>query len=472
MESFKNISLWMDQLDLPLQPRPAISEDTNADVVIMGAGYTGLWTAYYLKQHAPALNIIILEAKVAGFGASGRNGGWLMGEIMGQDKLLAKSNHQTRTQAHSLLHKIPDEVARVLKKENIDCDFKKGGVLYVAARYPEQTTRLKEFYQETLAQDYEEQDHQWLEGESLCEKIKIHQAQGGVYSPHCASIQPAKLVRGLAEVVEKMGVKIYENSEVIQWEKGCVNTSKAKVTASWIVPALEAYGAQLKNGMAKLSQYHLPVQSLIIATEPLSDEIWESMGMENGEVFSDTARQVTYGNRTADNRLVFGARGTYQFGAKLRDDFTLNDDEIQLRQKIMVELFPQLKDAKITHAWGGNLAMSRDFHPHMTIDRKNQFAVAGGYSGEGVGATNLAGRTLADLILNRDSELITMPWVNNNSSLKALTKWEPEPIPWLGYRSVIHSFDLEDRTLSNANSSKLKRKVSNEMAKFMEKFIQ
>ncbi len=471
MESFSNISLWMDQLDLPMPTRKSLTKDTKADVVIMGAGYTGLWTAYYLKLKDPSLKIIILEAKICGFGASGRNGGWLMGEIMGQDKLLSKYPLALRQQAHDILHDIPDEVARIIQKENIQCDFKKGGVLYVAARYPEQALRLKEFHKEVHKHDYQPSDHQWLEGESLEEKIKIKQAQGAVFNPHCASIQPAKLARGLADVVEKMGVEIYEHSAVIEWHQGWVKTAKASVKADWVVPALEAYGAQLKVGVKKLSQYHLPVQSLIIATEPLSEQLWESIGLKNGEVFSDFSRQVTYGNRTQDNRLVFGARGTYQFGATLRDDFTLNNSEIHLRQKIMIELFPQLRDVKITHAWGGNLAMSRDFHPHMSVDKKHKFALAGGYSGEGVGATNLAGRTLSDLILNKQSALVNMPWVNPQS-LNTLSRWEPEPIPWLGYKAVIKSFDHEDRTLSNSQSSVWRRKLSIEMAKFMERFIQ
>ncbi len=472
MANCRNISLWMDQIDLPSQHRSQLSTDIEADVVIMGAGYTGLWTAYYLKQQAPNLKVVILEAKVCGFGASGRNGGWLMGEIFGQDKLLKKVDTGTRTTAHNILHDIPDEVARVIKKENIDCDFKKGGVLYVAARYPEQLGRLKTFYKNSQQQGYAQQDHQWLEGEALKQKIKVHNAQGAVFNPHCASIHPAKLVQGLALAVEKLGVEIYENSPVINWFKGGVKTPKAQVTAQWVVPALEAYGAKLKKGVAKLSKYHLPVQSLIIATEPLSDELWQSIGLHQGEVFSDYSRHVTYGTRTNDNRLVFGARGTYQFGAKLRDDFNLKESEINMRRDILIELFPQLKDTQITHSWGGNLAMARSFHPHMTLDKKNKFAVAGGYSGEGVGATNLAGRTLADLILNTDSKLTNMPWVNKDSSLKAVSQWEPEPIPWIGYRSVIHAFDKEDNILRDPDSPKWKRQLSYQAAQFMERFIQ
>lgn len=472
MNTEDNISLWVDQIDFPATPRPSLEQNMQADVAIMGGGYTGLWTAYYLKKNAPHLNVVVLEAKYIGYGASGRNGGWLMGEITGQDKLLEKLPEDLKHQAHDLVHGIPDEVARILQAEKIDCDYQKGGVLYVAARYPEQTERLKDFYDFSQQQGYHDKDYQWLDSEQLKQKIKIHSAQAAIYSPHCARIHPAKLVRGLAQAVENLGVSIYEYSPVTHWQKGQLTTANASVQANWIVPAVEAYGADLKNSVNKLKKYHLPVQSLIIATEPLSEEMWFTMGMDNDEAFSDYSRQVTYGIRTKDNRLVFGARGSYQFGAKLRQDFKLTDDEVALRRNIMVELFPQLKNTKITHAWGGNLAIAREFHPHMTLDTQQQFAIAGGYGGEGVGASNLAGRTLADLILGKDSLLTKMPWVNINTGLNKLKGWEPEPIPWIGYRSVIYSFDREDKILSNHRSSKLKRKLSNSIAKFMERFVQ
>ena len=471
MNQWKNISLWMDQLEEHLAPRPSLQSDLSVDVVIIGAGYTGLWTAYYLKQQQPELEVAIIEAQTAGFGASGRNGGWLMGELSGQDSALSTVNSETRTLGHHLIHGIPDEVARVLKKEGIDCDYQKGGVLYVAARYPEQDVRLKHSYVQLEALGYETQDHTLLEGADLKNKINIAGATSGIYSPHCASIHPAKLVRGLANAVEKLGVNIYENTAATHWEKGLVKTADHSIKAKWVVPALEAYGGQLTKSLLPLKKYHLPVQSLIIATEPLTDALWQELGLANGEVFSDYSRQVTYGIRTKDNRLVFGARGSYLFGGKIRSDFTLTEDEYQLRKNIMIELFPQLKDIAITHSWGGNLSMSRRFHPHMVLDTDNQFAMAGGYGGEGVGASNLAGRTLADLILNTSTTLTSMPWVYKQQGVKNLRKWEPEPIPWVGYRTVIKSFDLEDKVLINHSTPIWKRRIVTNFSDIMEYFV-
>jgi len=134
------VSLWMEQVTHTA--RPNLQQDLAVDVVIIGAGFTGLWTAYYLNQTQPDLTIAILEARHVGFGASGRNGGWLMGEIAGADELLKSASKAERLASHHLIHDIPDEVARVCTQENIHCDLKKGGVLYCAARYPEQTQWL------------------------------------------------------------------------------------------------------------------------------------------------------------------------------------------------------------------------------------------------------------------------------------------------------------------------------------------
>ncbi|MEK1834018.1 MAG: FAD-dependent oxidoreductase, partial [Pseudomonas sp.] len=361
MQAWRTISLWMDQLDEPLLARPALEQDLDVDVAIIGAGYTGLWTAYYLKRLAPELDIAIVEAQTAGFGASGRNGGWLMGNLLGEDRLLADLPAEQRRASFELLHGIPDEVAIVLEREGIDCDYRKGGVLYCAARYPEQEASLRHYLDTLYHQGLTESDYRWLSPEQLAQQIRIAKPYGGIYAPHVATLHPAKLVRGLARTVGRMGVNIYENSPVIQWQSGSLRTAKAQVRSRWIVPAVEGYAATLPP----LDRYQLPVQSLLVATEPLSAATWDEIGLSHGQAFSESSRQVTYGQRTADNRLVFGARGGYQFAGKLRHDFDLTASEIELRRYLFSELFPQLKNVRITHAWGGNLGMSRRFKPHM-----------------------------------------------------------------------------------------------------------
>ncbi|RON24170.1 FAD-dependent oxidoreductase [Pseudomonas brassicacearum] len=467
MSAWRTISLWMDQLDEPLAARAALEHDLDVDVAIIGAGYTGLWTAYYLKRQAPGLNIAIVEAQTAGFGASGRNGGWLMGNILGEDRLLAGLSPEQRRASFDLLHSIPDEVELVIEHEGIACDYRKGGVLYCAARYPEQEAGLRRYLDDLYRQGLTESDYRWLSPEQLAQQIRVAKPYGGIYAPHVATIHPAKLVRSLARTVESMGVKIYENSPVTQWQSGRLRTAKASVRSRWIVPAVEGYATTLPP----LGRYQLPVQSLIVATEPLSAATWDEIGLNRGQAFSESSRQVTYGQRTADNRLVFGARGGYQFAGKLRHDFDLTTSEVELRRYLFGELFPQLKTVQITHAWGGNLGMSRRFKPHMLCDHASGIALSGGYGGEGVGASNLGGRTLADLILERDTELVHQPWVMPQGGLDTLKAWEPEPCRWLGYNAIIRSFVHEDQTLANPATAPWRRKLASGVAGFMEGFM-
>src|SRR5690606_487310 len=220
MSPWRDISLWMDQLDEPLAARPSLQADLRADVVIVGAGYTGLWTAYYLKRQAPQLRIVVLEGEIAGFGASGRNGGWLMGNLLGEDRLLGALPAEQRRAAFALLHEIPDEVARVSQREGIACDLRKGGVLYCAARYPEQHASLQEQLRHLRGLGLGEDDYRWLEPAELAEQLRVANPYGALYSPHCATLQPARLVRGLARCVEAMGVELYEQSRVIDWRPG------------------------------------------------------------------------------------------------------------------------------------------------------------------------------------------------------------------------------------------------------------
>jgi glycine/D-amino acid oxidase-like deaminating enzyme len=465
--NWRNISLWMDQLDDPLQARPSLQHDIQADVAIIGAGYTGLWTAYYLKRHAPQLRVVILEAETAGFGASGRNGGWLMGNLLGEDHLLAARPSAARKASFDLLHAIPDEVAEVVAREGIDCDLRKGGVLYCAARYPEQEVRLRDYLEHLRELGLGEDDYRWLSPSELAAQLRVANAYGALYSPHCATIQPAKLVRSLARSVEDMGVELYERSPVIDWQPGQVRTSKARVTADWVVPAIEGYAATLPP----LGNHQLPVQSLIVATEPLPADIWAGIGLERGQAFSEFSRQVTYGQRSLDDRLIFGARGGYRFGGRLRNDFNLTEDERGLRRYLMGELFPQLRNVRFSHSWGGNLGMARRFQPHMLRDSRNRIALSGGYGGEGVGASNLGGQTLADLILGRDSELLHQPWVLNDSPISRLPRWEPEPCRWLGYNAIIRSFVHEDEVLANPRSPAWRRRLAQALAAYMESLM-
>ena len=455
------VSLWMDQTEHLRVSRESVRAPLDVDVAIIGAGYTGLWTAWYLKQHAPELNIAIFEAQHVGYGASGRNGGWLLGRILGEEKMLTGWPEPERRALMAELKGIPDSVEQVLVQEGIDCGYRKGGVLTCAARYPEQQQWLLDELKALYTHGHSEEDYRLLSAHELSEQLRMHQAYGAIYSPHCATIHPAQLALGLAASLERKGVHIYENSRVQAWGKGELTVAGHPVCAQWVVPCVEGYAAETKA----LRDYQLTVQSLQIATEPLNASQWDEIGLHNGQAAHECSRQVTYFHRSRDDRLVFGARGSYRFGGKLREQFRLTEDEVKLRRDLMLDMFPQLAKTPISHGWGGNLGMTRHFRPYMLCDEAGGVACAGGYGGEGVGASYLAGRTLADLILKRDTLLSRAPWVVRNQSLrKALRRWEPEPLRWLGYSAVIAAFSYEDAVLANPHSSALRRKLSSTAA--------
>jgi len=457
MDNFKNTSFWFDTLDENIQARAPLQAHIEVDVAIIGAGYTGLWTAYYLKKQQPDLSIAIVESQTSGFGASGRNCGWLMAGMAGEAKYLSGLPEDERQAGYNLLFGIIDEVAKVTDDENIQCDLNRGGAVYAAARYPEQIKNmqgtLKHFHEQGLS----EEDYRWLDKDQLAEKVRMRNGYGGIFTPHCATINPAKLVRGLARCVENMGVTLYEKSPVISVENKQIHTDQGSIKANVIVPATEGFSDQLLN----LKKYVLPVQSLIIATEPLSDAQWDEIGLHNRPAFSDGGRLTTYGQRSQDGRLLFGARGGYMFGGKVRHEFSLEDPAFELRQKLMVDLFPSLEAAKVTHGWGGTLGMARGFCPFAVFDPASGIASAGGFSGEGVGASNLFGRTLADMILQKDSQLTNMPWVFTPATHKqALKKWEPEPLRFITYKTILKCFGWEDDLYNNSHAAPWRKKLT------------
>lgn len=416
---------------------PSVAEE--CDVAIIGAGYTGLWTAYYLKRQDPALHVQVFEAAHAGFGASGRNGGWLIGGIAGQDAWLAGLDEEAREATRQLLYGIVDEVKTVCEREGIGCDLAHGGVLY-AARGVAQARRARAWFTDLQRAGHTSADFRWLSASELAAQLQIADGLGAIFSPHCATVHPLKLVQGLLHTVRRMGVRVHEACPVAGFGKGRVRLQGGEVRARWIVPALEGASTTLPELKGRLQ----PAQSLIVATEPLSAAQWDAIGLGGRAAFSDLSRGVTYGQRTADGRLLFGARGGYQFAGRPRWDFDPQGDEFSLRTELMRLFFPQLQDVRITHAWGGSLGLARGFTPFALRDRRRGVACAGGYGGEGVGASNLMGRTLADLICGRETLLTRQRWVEGEAGLSSLRRWEPEPLRYLGYHVIRSAFVLDD----------------------------
>jgi glycine/D-amino acid oxidase-like deaminating enzyme len=257
-------------------------------------------------------------------------------------------------------------------------------------------------------------------------------------------------VRGLADVVERSGTAIYEKTAALSVEPGIVRTPYGDVRAEVVVRATEGYTPDLPGFHRDV----IPMYSLMVATEPLSDEVWDSIGLSSRETFSDKRHLRIYGQRTRDGRIAFGGRGApYHFGSKIAPEYDRDARVHRMLRHILVELFPALRGTSFTHAWGGNLGIPRDWYPSVRFDRRTGFASTGGYVGDGVATANLAGRTLADLITGTKSELVDLPWVDRQSR-----RWEAEPTRWLGVNAVTALMAVGDRT--EARTGKPSRSVA------------
>jgi glycine/D-amino acid oxidase-like deaminating enzyme len=430
MLDYRRLSLWWDAIEGPQDPRRPLVGDLDVDVAIVGGGFTGLWTARSLIERDPSLRIVVVEQETCGFGASGRNGGWATAAFAASDaKLKREHGADAALRMRSAMNDSVIEVGRASEEDGIDCHYQRGGTV-MAARSDAQVTRCHEEIDEARALGIHEADLRWLDAKEAAERLNANGILGATYTPHCAAIQPALLARGLAEVVERRGVTIVESTRASRLVPGSlgkrpsVETPFGTIKADVVVRATEGWTSQLKESERDV----IPVYSLMIATEPLSDDQWDRIGLAERETFSDHRHLVIYGQRTADGRIAFGGRGApYHFGSVIKPGFDRRDDVFEKLRLTLVDLFPSLAQTKITHQWGGPLGIPRDWHSSVGLDRKTGLAWAGGYVGDGVTTTNLAGRTLADLITGQDTELTSLPWVNHHSP-----KWEPEPLRWIG----------------------------------------
>ena len=433
-----NVSHWWQDIGAP-QPRPALPGDLTADVAIVGAGYTGLWTAYYLKQAKPELRIVIIEQRHVGYGASGRNGGWLTNAITGGRGQYVKSHGRDAAERFQrAMNDTVDEVIRVAAAEGIDADIKKGGEFNVAYT-PAQEARIRGFA--AAEQAWKSTDLQLLEASEAKAKINVVNTRAAVWHPHSARIQPAKLAKGLADTVERMGVEIYENTRAEEITPHRVRTTHGTVSADYIVRATEGFTAGLKG----LKRLWLPMNSSLIATEPLAQSVWDELNWSQGEVLGDFAHVYMYAQRTADDRIAIGGRGVpYKFGSKTDLDGNTPEETAKTLSEILHRFFPATRGAAIDHVWSGVLGVPRDWAATVGLDRETGIAWGGGYVGTGVTTTNLSGRTITDLILGNKSELTSLPWVNHK-----VRKWEPEPLRWLATKGLYAAYGMADRAELN-----------------------
>jgi glycine/D-amino acid oxidase-like deaminating enzyme len=429
-------SFWLDQLG-PRSPRPALTGDREADVCIVGGGFTGLWTAYELRRAAPSLEVIVLEARHVGFGASGRNGGWVLGKLSGTPQAWAARGGAGAARAMvGAIQATVAEIGAAVEREGIDCDWEHGGTLIVA-QSETQLARLRDARTAELEWLGDELAWGLLDQPALESRLHVDGGRGALFSPHCARVQPAKLVDGLARAAERAGATIHESTRVTAISAGMAETGGGRVRARYVLRATEGYTADLPGEHRAL----LPMNSSMIVTEPLDDAAWAKIGWTGAETLLDGSHLYTYSQRTADGRIAIGGRGVpYRFGSRTDREGPVPARTVEELRARLQALFPSAAGVGVERAWHGILGVARDWCPTVGLDRATGLGYAGGYAGEGVAATNLAARTLRDLVLGADTELSRLPWVGNPAR-----DWEPEPLRFLGARGIYTLYRLADR---------------------------
>ncbi|WP_049657512.1 FAD-binding oxidoreductase [Kitasatospora sp. MY 5-36] len=433
------VSFWYAADGVP-EPGPALPGDRDVDVCVVGGGYTGLWTAYYLKKADPGLRIAVLERRFCGYGASGRNGGWLYNGFAGRGAFARRYGRERAAAMQRAMDEAVGEVVGVAGAERIDADIVRGGVLEVARSKP-QLERLRAHVEAERA--YGEGRVELLDAKEAAERINVAGTLGGCWTAHGARIQPARLARGLARTVRELGVEVYEGTAVTAilpgsgYRKPRAVTPYGTVTADHVLRATEGFTAGLRGE----KRTWLPMNSAMVATEPLPAEFWAEAGWEGREVLGDFAHAYMYAQRTADDRIALGGRGVpYRFGSRTDSDGSTQVETVRQLRAVLDRFFPAAAQARIDHAWAGVLGVPRDWCATVELDRVSGLGWAGGYVGSGVTTTNLAGRTLRDLVLGRDTELTRLPWVGHT-----VRRWEPEPLRWLGVHAMYAAYHAADR---------------------------
>ncbi|MHB2263649.1 NAD(P)/FAD-dependent oxidoreductase [Aliihoeflea sp. PC F10.4] len=431
------ISYWHEALGGIPTRRPSLQHDISADVCIVGAGFTGLWTAYYLKQLAPDIDIAVVEKNFAGFGASGRNGGWLSGGFGWNRETYLKSSTRAAviSMQDQLRHSV-SEVADVAEREGIDADILKTDQVTFAVT-ASQAKRMREHYEYLRSWEVGPDRLQLLEQAEAASRIKVRNASLALATLGVARVQPAKLVRGLADLLERRGVRIFEGTCATKVTRGSVHTDKGSIKASLIVRATEGYTPSL----AGLKRSLLTMGSNVAVTTPIPAERWDQIGWAASELMADYANSFSYLQRTRDDRILIGGRGIYyNFGNQPDVDGHASPRAVERLRQALDSFLPQIADIPFEHSWCGALAVPRDWCASVGFDRTSGIAWGGGYVGSGVTTSNLAGRTIADLLLGHKTERTGLPWVDHRSP-----NWEPEPMRWLGVKTMFALYGAADK---------------------------
>jgi glycine/D-amino acid oxidase-like deaminating enzyme len=413
---------------------PQLTDNLSCDVLVIGAGFTGLWSAYYLTEHAPHLNIAVVERERLGFGASGRNGGWLSHLIPGNRHILEReSGLQAVVDLQRQMIATVDEVLQVARTHSMEIDGVKSGNVVFAANEAG-LARLQARRIADLRAGLEESEVRSLSVDEVRSRVKARNVAGGLFVEPVARIHPGKLVRNLALLLESRGVKIYEHTPVQTVDGRTAETPGGRIDADSVLVCTEGFSGPLL-GKRRI----VPIKSSMIATKPLTPEQWDAIGWDNEETLADTSHSYMYAQRTADGRIALGGRGKpYHYGAKVSP---IGDCHPMIVAALLARLEHYFPGTAIEadYGWSGVLGVSRDWCATVSHDPETGVGSSTGYAGHGVGSANLGARILVDLVLKRDTELTRSPLVNRRSP-----NWEPEPIRWTGIQTMYRLFRTAD----------------------------
>ena len=408
--------------------RKSVNATNSFDITIIGGGFSGLWSAYHLKQLQPSLKIAIFEQNYVGFGASGRNGGWASAEYPTSNARIIKEHGiQTYNNLRKSLIESIDEIGQIAKSNNWQIEFAKGGAL-VFATNKAQLSRISSNLDD---------EHKFLNQSQASELLNVAKIKGGVYTPHCAALNPFNLTQSLAKYLEGIGVEIFEDSKVDEISDKEVLVNGYKIKCHISIRATEAFTAR-----KWMANQQIPIYSLMVATEPIPEAILTQIRNSQRATFQEACNLITYAQITGDNRLAIGGRGVrYKLFSRLSERSEIDNRMHTALEKRAVRWFPQLQSVKFEYRWGGPVALTRRWQSYLNYNAASGQAAIGGYVGDGVTLSYLVAKTLAQIINHQKT--LDLPFVNQK-----IGRWEPEPIRYLavnaGFKATVAA-DFEER---------------------------
>ena len=431
---YTQLSFWLATYG-PYTPTPPLEGDETFDVAVIGGGFTGLSTAYHLRKLQPGLRVAALEGEVVGYGASGRNGGFSM-TLFGLEPAVTKSlfGHQRTVEAHRYMERAVDYVDALVKEHNIQSDYTFPGFLR-AATTPGYVKRIQHDLE--ILTSLGVTGIEWIDADRLRGEVDSPLFLGGWWEPRSGLLNPARHVRELKRIAQAAGAQVYENTPVVEIKRGAkftLVTPRGRLTADKIVLATNAYS----HLIPQLRSRQVPAFTHMVVTEPLTPAQLGQIGWRNRQGIEDARNLVHYFRLTADNRIAMGGSDvTITYGRNMERD--LNPQTFATLEQDVQLIFPQLRGIKFTHRWGGPVSVPMDMAPAIGTIGDARALYSLGCVGHGVSMTQLNGATLADLVLERKTDLTDIWFVNRNT-----IPWPPEPLRYIASQAIRGYLRLED----------------------------